>query len=290
MRIKILYLVVFINCITKWVNAQNSIKSSYQHARFLISIEAYKDALIVCDSVLNALSNDVENEYYNKTLLNKQIIFISVSNYKKAIEVGNQAFINYFKANNILGQSKIATNMVQAYYLAGDKTNAIKYGKIAIVLINQLPGKDGLANLYNSLAIISEESGDTVSALRNYYLGLAFANKDRDSLNHYFVIRSNLIDIYLKQERFDSVTSLIAFNENLIKKNSTAFSIDDQYSLDKSKFELLYSQKDFKNALNVLYNYYDYINSNEDLYYKRYYYKNFYLTYKKLNNKDSEIV
>lgn len=286
MRTIYLYLFVFSLIFSQKALGKEEIKKSYVHSRALLTNGEFKNALLVCDSILTALSMDESNEYYGKTLLNKQIIYISVSNYKKAIEYGNMAFINFLKNKNVLGQSKVASNLVQSYSLSGDAANAIKYGKIAVDLTNQLPNKEGLANLYNSLGIIYEESGDTLAALKYYHKGLAVAKSGKDSINNYFNIRSNLVDIYLKKHFFDSVTRLIEMNEDLIKKYKEEFKDEYYYTLDRLKFELLFAKKEYHQALSVLYKKHEYIQLSEDLYEKRYYYKNIYLTYKKLNKKD----
>lgn len=287
MRNIYLYLVLLVLIISQEALSQTEIKKSYIHSRTLLNNGEIKNALLVCDSILAALSKDSSNEYYGKTLLNKEIIYIRTSNYKEAIEYGNLAFINFLNNKNVLGQSKVASNLAQAYCLAGDKVNAIKYGNIAIGLINQLPNKENLANQHNSLAIIYEENGDTLTALNYYHKGLAVAKTDKDSISSYFNIRSNLVDIYLKKNYFDSVSRLIALNENLIQKYKEKFNAEHYYTLNRLKFELLYAKKEYQKALTVLYKNYEYIQSIEDLYIKRYYYENLYLTYKNLNEKDS---
>ncbi|MFN7912710.1 MAG: tetratricopeptide repeat protein [Bacteroidota bacterium] len=284
-----LYLVLLVLIIYQEALSQTEIKKSYVHSRTLLTNGEFKNALLVCDSILTALSKNESNEYYGKTLLNKQIIYVNISDYRESIEVGNVAFINFLENKNVLGQSKVASNLAQAYCLAGDKVNAVKYGKIAIELINQLPNKENLANQYNSLAIIYEENGDTLTALNYYHKGLAVAKTDKDSINSYFNIRSNLVDIYLRKRYFDSVSRLIEMNELLIKKHNKEFNAQHYYTLDRVKFELFYAKKEYQQALRILYKNYEYIQTSEDLYEKRYYYENLYLTYKSLNEKDSAL-
>jgi tetratricopeptide (TPR) repeat protein len=78
-------------------------------------------------------------------------------------------------------------------------------------------------------------------------------------------------------------------NELLIKKHNKEFNAQHYYTLDRVKFELFYAKKEYQQALRILYKNYEYIQTSEDLYEKRYYYENLYLTYKSLNEKDSAL-
>ncbi len=249
----------------------------------------YNKALVVSDSILNALANNELNEFYAKTLLNKQIIYLQVSNFQKSIEFGNLAYLNFFKQKNILGQSKVTSNFVQAYYLGGNKKIALNYGDTTLMLLLQQPYKEGLSSFCNNMGIISEESTDTVKALKYYYFGLKNITNEEKQAEALFSIRNNLVDIYLSKNIIDTVEQLLKCNRALINKYRKTIDITCIYNFKESEFKLFYNQKNYIKALNILSEQSDLLNKIDDASKNKFYFKNLYLTYLGLNNKDSAL-
>ena len=75
MSLQIIILTSVFSLFINFCNSQNEIHKSYNHTRALMDRGEYNKALVVSDSILNALANNELNEFYAKTLLNKQIIY-----------------------------------------------------------------------------------------------------------------------------------------------------------------------------------------------------------------------
>lgn len=267
---------------------QSKIENSYKFAKALMHNEQYAQALVSCDSLLNALATDKTNDFYAKTLLNKQIIFINLNNYNKSVELGLEAYKLFVNKNDSVGQSKICSNLANTYFLMGDYQQAIKYASEAINYLDKLKYKKGISNSFNTIAISYERLRDTTKALIYYKKSLVCARYETDSVLNKLSVYSNIFDVYIARNDYKKADSLIKLTRVLIEKNKNILNQSTASLANKMQVEYYIKTKDYNKALAIQNNELNYIN-NKDFEDKIYYYKNLSLCYTEKNQLDSVV-
>lgn len=268
--------------------SQTTLKMSYAHARKLIDEGNYKEALKVNDSIILALNQDTLNEYFIKSLVNKQIIYTHICNYEKSANIGLRANLLCIKQKDTLGQSKITSNLAITYYLLRQYKTAIKFGEQSINLTLSLKSKYGVISQFNTLAICYEQLKDTAKALYYYTKALSFEKEDKSFRTGKITILQNLCDIYLARNEFEKTEKTIKDIYQAISENENDNSNILLFGNKMTEYSYFFKLQKIDSALTVLRSAEEYIN-DDDYETKKNYYEYLFNCFNAKSQKDSAL-
>jgi len=231
---RILLLFMFLFSIELSVQAQNIDKE-------LGKIDQQEDKNIAVVQLSKLLEDESLNNVQRiKILILKSHAYLKLSDFKKALEVIQQAKKLATQNSLLLQQAQADKSIGIIFYFQGQYEQSLLSYQSALRYFQKQPFSADIAikqaNLLNNIALVQTAQGNAVAALQSYQQAEPLYQQFGDEIDK-IDIRYNLATLYISLRRFDIAINML---KEVVAKRTD---IDDDYGVAKASADLGVSLK-----------------------------------------------
>jgi len=218
---------------TFYTSEKNYTESLKWHKKAISVEKRLGNFLGLAKSHINIASNFIEQKKYSEAIIE----------YKNALEILKEV-------NHISLITSCLTNIGLSYSFQKNYSKANKYYSKALNLLNTIKdiSKEKLIQKSQCLHGLGEKlefQGNFNEAISYYFKAIEILDEIGD-LDKIFIIKSNICNVYIKQQRFKEALKLNLDSIELIKDNNKLNLLPNSY---KKMGDILFHSGDFKNSL-----------------------------------------
>jgi PAS domain S-box-containing protein len=227
---------------------QKEIEFKLEKGKSLIFSGKYNETSTLILEIEQGLNKVDDDLLWGKYYLLKNLAFINLGEFAKAMDNGLKALVYFKKTNHVLGLAKTYNNIGSIYDVTNNSQKALEnYLKSKDYAIS-INNKELVASLDNNIGIIYNKLNDNDRALQYYYKALEYNNQS-GNLNSTALSFNNIATLLSKINRKEEA---MAYYKKALTLNTQTKNIYDEALLHYNIGELLFQLNQYDSAEHYL--------------------------------------